>query len=154
MNVNEPRTAAAQMDTFRQAEHAIRRQTSDGLTFATVRKSLQWFVEARGRMATASGCHPRASRAADGSMVVVDVDGGKPTSRDEVLATLATVHAAIEDARVHYPEGVDYLIRTHTGETQSDIARVTQKSQQTISIAIGKAEAFLVGRLGAAGVLR
>lgn len=154
MNVNAPRSTSVQMATFRRAEDAAKRQTSDGLTFASVRRAAQWYVEARGRMASASGCHPRTSRAADGTEVVLDVDGGKPTSRDEVLATLYTVHGAIEAARVHYPEGVDYLLRSHTGETQSDIARATQKSQQTISIAIGKAEAYLVGRLGAAGVLR
>lgn len=149
-----PRTLTAQMETFRRADDVSARARGDGLTFASVRKSLQWYVEARDRVASPSTASPRTARASDGSVVVLDVDGGRPTSRDEVLSTLSTIHGAIEAARVYYPEGVDWLLRSHQGRTQSDIARDTQKSQPVISVAIGKAEAFLVGRLGAAGVLR
>jgi hypothetical protein len=152
--VAAPRTLSDQMQTFRRADDVSARAISDGLTFGNVRKAIQWYAEARGRISTPSAASPRTARASDGTVVVLDVQGGRPTSRDEVLSTLSTLHSALDAARMHYPEGVDWLLRSHSGETQSDIARTSQKSQPVISVAIGKAEAFLVGRLGAAGVLR
>ena len=147
-------TAKLDNDTFHRAEKARARQIDGGLTFRNVRHALQWHYEARDRVSSGAGVHPRGQRAANGQTVVISVDGGRSVERDEVLATLSTIHAAIDGAGKAHPEGMAWLARQIQGESQADIAKLAQKSQKTISVSIGRAEAYIRGALDAGKVLR
>jgi hypothetical protein len=147
-------TAKLSTEDFKRAERSRARQQDNGLTFRSVRHALQWHYEARDRVSSGAGVHPRGQRAANGQTVVISVDGGRSVERDEVLATLSTIHGAIEGAAKAHPEGMRWLARQIQGESQADIAKLAQKPQSSISVAIGKAEAYIRGALDAGKVLR
>lgn len=117
------------------------------LRFRSIRHALQWFYEARDRVAAPGGMHPRGQRARDGSTVVLDVQGGQPVDTDEVNAVLLTVNAAILDTGRVHDRGMQWLAGTIVGESQAEIAKRCKIDQGTVSREIGRAESFLLGRL-------
>lgn len=136
--------------TYREAERRRVRVLSGArpeLRFRSIRHALQWFYEARDRVSAPGGMHPRGQYARDGSMVVIDVEGGMPVDTDEVNAVLLTVHGAIVDAGRVHDRGMQWLACTIGGESQSDIARRCKLDHKTVSHEIGRAESFLLGRL-------
>jgi hypothetical protein len=127
------------------------------LTFRSVRHAMRWYAETYPRRQSAHGLHPRTEQVDDfGTRVPMhDIDGGPGGDLDEVLATLATITAALDRLRVYNPRLHLVVISIAAGESQESIGRSIGQSQRIVSYMLGKAEAFLAGRLGDVdGVLR
>ena len=124
------------------------RRVDDGLRFRDVRHAMQWYFESRERISSPSGVRPRTERARDGSHVVVNVDGNRAANLDDVMATLATLNAAVERCGRHCARGMPMLAMMVQGQSQAAIASESGLSQQTVSNEIGRAISFLAGSLG------
>lgn len=136
------------------AEEARRRRQRSGLSFRSVRQALGWYWEMRERMSSAHGLHPRGERGPGGQMVWVQVDGGRGGDLDEVLATLATIHRALEVLRRQDVRGWKMLeLCWRDGVSQAEVGRRFQVSQKTVSVLSGKAEAYLAGWFSQGGVM-
>lgn len=142
---------------YDRAEAAIQRRTGVGIQFATSRKAIGWYFETRLRMQAAHGMHPGTDLVdgRTGERARIVVDGGKGGDLDEVLATLSSLARALNEAHVYYPRGTAALVMMLDGnKKQSEIADEHKVTQQTISIEVGRAVAYLDGVLRAGGVLR
>lgn len=151
MSSRSPRAA----DDLSRAEETISRRTHSGLTFTSVHKTLGWYFEARERMQSAQSMHPRGEPGTGGEVVFLSVAGGKGGDIDEVLATISTVGAALRALHVDYPRAHAVLVAFHRdGQSLRDQARRHGMHHQSMSVEFGKGEAYLVGLLRRAGVLR
>ena len=139
---------------FRQAEAERVRRDQSGLSFPSVRHALHFLFERGPSMQSPLGQHPRGQQAADGSIVFVDVDGGRGGDLHEVLTTLATIHEAL--VALHLTDSVQHellVLHVRDGKTLQDLGKVSHRSPSTVSAEIGKAEGFLLGWLRRANVV-
>lgn len=125
-----------------------RRDPDGGLQFASVRHAVHFCFERGEAMQGPLGRHPRGQLAADGSTVVLAVDGGRGGSIDDVLATLQTIHDALDALRRADPRAYELYVRHVVGgETFADLGKTTGLAPSTCSGKVGQAEYFLLGRL-------
>lgn len=147
---SQSRQAARDLE---QAEIERLRRTDDGLQFASVRHALGFLFERGPSMQTALGRHPRGHQAADGSTVVLSVDGGRGGSIDDVLATLQTIHDALHQLKMHDPVAHELLVlHVRDGHSMVELGKRSGLAPSTCSAKIGQGQYFLLGRL-AGGVV-
>ena len=148
---------------YARAEQAVTARQS-GYTFPSVRKALEWFYVNRERLQSpllrTPNTEPAPYRADLGehrsdTRVLIQVDGGKGGDIDGAFATLVDISRAIESCCRECPRGMEALrLLVVTTQTQTQIATERRVSQQSLSIEIGRAESYLKGALGHAGILR
>ena len=134
---------------------AARRRPRDPLTFGTVRGAIAWYARQGARLGHPHGLHPRTSRGPDGRHHLVQVDGGRGGRLDDVLATLLTLHAAIERVRCatqpqHYRAW--HLVRVE-GQQQNHAAEAVGASEASVSRWVGRIDADLRPALAEAGMM-
>ena len=144
------------MDDYGRAVAAIRRRmNTDGPSFRSSRAALRWYFEARDRMQSPVGLHPRGEVSRNGERVFLRVDGGKGGDLDGVLVTLSTIGTALRHLAMDYPQDHGLLVRAvRDGSSTRDLAKISGLSQATISRKIGQGESYVAGALAGSGVLR
>lgn len=146
--------AAAARDLSRAESALQRRIKGDGLRFMGIRQAVGWYFEARERAQSASSWSPRMETAAGGKLVHVQVDGGRISDPHEERAVLSTIGTALHDLSLDYPQAAHFFQRSvRDGTPIRDLSKKAGLSGSTISAQIGKAEAYLRGRLKGAGLL-
>jgi hypothetical protein len=147
-------SSARAREDFRNAEAQTARRAYDGLTFASVERCLAWFFPMREKMQSPKGMHPRGEEHL-GELVILDIEGGRGGDMDEVLATLSTVGAALEQLRQDIPRAWEVVVaRLRDGKTFRDLEKIHGVSCSSLSADEGKGQAYLLGQLRAAGVVR
>lgn len=145
-----PRAAA----DLRAADAERTRRDQAGLSFPSVRHALRFYFERLPSMQAPLGQHPRGQVAPDGSVVFVDVDGGRGGDLHELLATGQTIHHAMSELRMSFPVEYELLVRhVRDGETFAALGKAAARSPSTVSADIGRAEGFLLGWLRRADVV-
>ena len=156
-------TAHVNAEDYDRAEREINARQS-GYTFTSVRKALEWFYVNREKLQNpllrqqhtepAPYREDLGERRSD-TRVLIQVDGGKGGDIDGAFATLVDISRAIESCCKEYPRGTEALrLLIVTMKTQTKIATEWRITQQALSIEIGKAESYLKGAFGHAGILR
>lgn len=150
------RSPAAAVDLAIAEAMLERRRRASGRTFSSVNFALEWFWRMREAMQSPQGLHPRGEPVAGTNQVVwVNVDGGKGGDLDEVLVTLSTIGAALEELRHHNPVGHGILLLSELeGKTLRAIAEKTGLSVGKCSYELGKAIDYLAAWLRCEGILR
>lgn len=116
--------------------------------FRSAKQAVAWYFEARERMQSPVGRHPRGETLPNGEQVIMRVDGGSGGDIDGVLATISTIGSAIESLRRHDSRwGFVLVASVRDGIKQGDLALKFKVSQPTVSGWIGRAEAFIAGIL-------
>jgi hypothetical protein len=131
-----------------EAEAERERRVRSGLCFPSVRHALRFYFERGQSMQAPLGMHPRGQIAPDGSVVYVDVDGGRGGDIHEVLSTLQTIHDAMVELRLSSPVQFELLVRhVRDGDTYAALGKAANCAASTVSADLGKAESFLLGWL-------
>ena len=116
------------------------------LRFRSVRSALRWYFERTESLSSPQGMHPRGERAADGSMVMVRVQGGKGGDFDGVLATMTTIGAGMAKLKAHCQVWHQVVVLCERdGWNHRQIAEKFGWSMGKISAWRGQGEAFLAG---------
>lgn len=124
----------------------------NGLQFGSVKHALR-FAFARGAaMSAPLPQHPRGYTAADGSTVVLRVDGGRGGSIDEVHATLMTISEALACLGKLELEMIELTFRDEL--TQAEIGKRKGFAESTVSTHLHRGVSFLDGWLRHAKVVR
>lgn len=147
-------TTAARLE-YEAAEAQRKRRTEEnGLQFASVKHALRFLWERGSLMQAPLAHHPRGHKAADGSTVYLDVDGGKKADIHDVFATLQTIHDALEKLRrARAVQHQILVLYVRDGLSMDEIARRADRSQSMVSADIGNAESFLLALLIEGGVV-
>lgn len=125
------------------------------MTFATVESCLSFYWERSQALQAANGQAPRGELAPDGSMVRVDVQGGRGGVLDGVHATLIDINRAMGALKSTLPLAHDALVANwRDGKSQQEIGDLFGISQQRASSLIGRADSFLRGWLQRDGIVR
>lgn len=151
----------------RKADARLSGRRPGSCTFGSVRATLEWYYEARGKLQSPLSPMPSTTplmvrdtvsgelHATGQHVPRPRVDGGSGSHLDEMLATLRDVSSALERCTEQHPRGCLALVLVvRDGRSQQRIAEDYDVRQQTISVEIGRAEAFLAGLLTAGGVVR
>jgi hypothetical protein len=147
-------SSPAARQVFRDAEAQVARRAYEGLTFASVERCLAWFFPMREKMQAPKGLHPRGEEH-HGELVFLDIDGGRGGDMDEVLATISTIGAVLEGLRRDFPRAWEVVVaRVRDGKSFRDLEKVHGVSCSSLSAEDGKGQAYLLGRLREAGVVR
>lgn len=142
-------------EEYELAEAERKRRMTQGLTFASVRHALVAMFERSRSMQSPLSHHPRGHIAADGSTVYLSVDCNGKSDPHELLATLQTIHDALEDLRAHNPVQHGMIVaHVRDGKTMVEVGQLAHCSPSTASREIDCAESFLLGWLRQGGVVR
>lgn len=152
MSSRSPRAA----DDVALADEARARQDNPGGAFRSVDHALRWYFEARERMQSPHALWPRTETHPDtGEEVRVQVDGGRGGDLDGVHATLATIHAVLEELRREEPQQFAVLVRhLRDGKSITAIGQEVGLATATVSGLHWRGHAYLRGRLRGEGVVR
>ena len=123
--------------------------------FRSPRAAAEWYWEARERMSSPVGLHPRHERTISGEVVATPrVDGGRGSSMDDVLATVHTIGQALAQVGGRNVRGLDMFIRARRdGETQADIAKVYHLDQSSVSRELHRVERAIGLELAGSGLV-
>ena len=138
----------------RRAQTALNRREPGALTFRSVRHAVNWYYEARQRMASPVNMHPRGEINAAGDAVIVSVDGGRGGDLHEVLVTLEDIHRGLERLREDLPTCFEVLDGNARGVSMKKLGEDTGRAAATISAEIGRAEGYLLAVFRAGGIVR
>lgn len=142
-------------DDLRKASARLRDDGENGLTFGSMRHALGFYFERGEAMSAPVGCHPRGEKAPDGTTVVVQVDGGRGGSIDDVHATLQTIRQAMADLQAEDRLAHDMIvIHLRDGKSQAETGKAFGMSASSAQVHLGRAIGFLTGWLRREGVVR
>ena len=135
------------------AEEYRRRRITEGVSFRSVRSALTWFWERKDP--GPSSISTRADNGPNGEMVFLHVDGGRRADPHDVRATMLTIHIAVRDLAHSYPRAYAILkLSTEDGKSIRDITKIAGLAYGTVSAELWRGEAYLLGALREAGVVR
>lgn len=147
---DSPETAALVADADRQRQ----RRTTEGLQWTSAPRALTWFYEAKERMSSPVGMHPRTSTAAGGQQVHVRVQGGKGGDIDEVLASVVSIGQTLAALATWNPQAAQAVeLRHRDGASMEKIAQQLQVGATAASKLLHEGESFAAGWLVNAGVV-
>lgn len=147
-------TTAARLEYEAAEAQRKRRCEENGLQFASVKHAVRFLWERGSLMQAPLAHHPRGHKAADGSTVYLDVDGGKKADIHDVFATLQSIHDALEELRRDDPVSHRlFVLHMRDGKTMIELGILASCSATTASREVGKAERFLLGWLRSGGVI-
>ncbi len=151
----------------RAADARLAGRRPGSVTFGSVRGALEWYYETACKLQSPLSPMPSTTPvmvrdAVTGNLLATGqhvprprVDGGTGSHLEEMLVTLRGISKALETCANQHPRGCAALVAVvRDGRSQQRIAEEHDIRQQTISVEIGKAEAFLAGLLTAAGIVR
>lgn len=147
---DSPETAALVAD----ADRRRLRRTTDGLQWTSAPRALTWFYEARERMSSPVGMHPRTSAGPGGQQVHVRVQGGKGGDIDEVLASIVSIGQTLDALAAWQPQAARAVeLRHRDGASMEKIGQDLQVGATAASKLLHEGESFAAGWLVNAGVV-
>lgn len=133
---------------YARAEQELQRRKAGEMQFASVRHALRFLFERGPAMQGALTHHPRGHTAADGSTVIVDVDGGVGSTIDELLSVLQTIHDACAALRNVDAQAHELLVlHVRDGLGMVELGKRSGLAPSTCGAKIARGEWFLLGRL-------
>ncbi len=136
------------------ADRRRQRRTGTGLSWTSAPRALEWFYEAKERMSSPVGMHPRTSTAPGGAQVLIRVDGGKGGDLDEVMACIVSIGQTLAALHAWRPQAARAVeLRHRDGLSLEKIGHELQVGPTAASKLLHEGESFCAGWLVNAGVV-